>query len=103
MKKNVCVVIGSRANYSSIKSVLKEINDSDFLNLQLITTGSAVLDRYGNVAKLIQNDGFVPLASVNALVEGETLTTMAKSVGLGIIELSSLFENIKPEDSLSSF
>ena len=97
LKKNVCVVIGSRANYSSIKSVLKEINDSDFLNLQLITTGSAVLDRYGNVAKLIQNDGFVPLASVNALVEGETLTTMAKSVGLGIIELSSLFENIKPD------
>ncbi len=95
--RNICIVIGSRAHYSSIKSVLFEIKKSANLNLQLITTGSAVLDRYGNVANLIKSDGFKIQASVNALVEGETLTTMAKSAGLGIIELSSIFENIKPD------
>ena len=75
--RNICIVIGSRAHYSSIKSVLFEIKKSAILNLQLITTGSAVLDRYGNVANLIKSDGFKIQASVNALVEGETLTTMA--------------------------
>ena len=95
--RNICIVIGSRAHYSSIKSVLSEVKKSANLNLQLITTGSAVLDRYGNVANLIQSDGFKIQASVNALVEGETLTTMAKSAGLGVIELSSIFENIKPD------
>ena len=94
--RKICVVIGSRANYSSIKSVLTEINLSSSLELQIVLCGSAVLERYGNVAKLIEKDGFSITASLDTLIEGETPATMSKSVGLGLIELSSLFERISP-------
>lgn len=95
--RKICVVVGSRANYSSIKSVLNQINSSSFLELQIVLCGSAVLERYGNVAKLIEKDGFSIAASLDTLIEGETPATMSKSVGLGLIELSSLFERISPD------
>ena len=57
MRKIFCF-IGSRANYSSIKSVLKEINKHPQLKLFLIVGASAVLDKYGSVEKLIEKDGF---------------------------------------------
>ena len=58
---------------------------------------SAVLHRFGNVREVIERDGFRPVASVHTIVEGETPTTMAKSTGLGIIELATQFENLQPD------
>ena len=77
--RKVCVVIGSRANYSSIKSALKAIKDHPNLQLQIIANSSAVLERYGNVANLIENDGFLINQKFYMVVEGENPTTMAKT------------------------
>jgi len=46
--RNVCVFIGSRANYSSIKSVLRAVRQHPALKLQLIVGASALLDRFGS-------------------------------------------------------
>jgi UDP-hydrolysing UDP-N-acetyl-D-glucosamine 2-epimerase len=96
-RKKICVVIGSRANYSSIKSAMRAISKHDGLALQVVVGASAVLDRYGSVVNLIESDGFTPVARIHMLIEGETPTTMAKSTGLGLIELSSIFDQIKPD------
>lgn len=95
--KKICVVIGSRANYSSIKSAMRAIRNHDKLELQLIVGASAILDRYGAVINLIERDGFIPSARVHMLIEGETPATMAKSTGLGLLELPTLFEQLKPD------
>lgn len=96
-KKKICVVIGSRANYSSIKSAMRAIQAHSALELQLIVGASAVLDRYGSVVNLIESDGFKPHARVTMLIEGETPATMAKSTGLGLLELPTLFEQLAPD------
>ncbi|NEW96025.1 UDP-N-acetylglucosamine 2-epimerase [Rhodopseudomonas sp. BR0G17] len=96
-KKKICVVVGSRANYSSIKSAMRAIKEHPALELQLIVAASAVLDRYGSVVNLIEKDGFTPHARVTMLIEGETPATMAKSTGLGLIELPTLFEQLAPD------
>ena len=95
--KKVCVFIGSRANYSSIKSAMRAIQRHPDLELQLIVGASAILDRYGVVIKLIEQDGFEPSARVHMLIEGETPATMAKSTGLGLMELPTLFEQLCPD------
>ena len=95
--KNICVVIGSRANYSSIKSGMRAIAAHPELELQLVCCASAILDRYGSVIELIRSDGFEPDAEVYMLIEGETPATMAKSTGLGLLELPSVFERLKPD------
>lgn len=67
------------------------------LQLQLVVGASALLDRYGSVVSLIEQDGFEPIAKVNMLIEGETPETMAKSTGLGLLELPTVFGHIKPD------
>lgn len=95
--KKICVVVGSRANYSSIKSAMKAIQNHPALELQLVVAASAILDRYGSVAQLIEQDGFKPNAAVNMLIEGETPLTMAKSTGLGLLELPTVFDQLNPD------
>jgi UDP-hydrolysing UDP-N-acetyl-D-glucosamine 2-epimerase len=97
MKRKICVVIGSRANYSSIKSAMRAIAAHPELELQVVVGASALLDRYGTVVDLIERDGFATCARVHMLIEGETPMTMAKSTGLGLIELSSVFDRIAPD------
>ena len=95
--KKICVVIGSRANYSSIKSAMKAINEHSSLELILLVGASAILDRYGGVIELIKSDGFIPSATFHMLIEGGNPTTMAKSTGLGLIEIPTLFDQLKPD------
>jgi len=95
--RKICVVIGSRANYSSIKSLLSAVQEHESLQLQTVVAASALLDRYGAVVDLIEADGFKPDAKVHMLIEGETPATMAKSTGLGLIELPSVFERLAPD------
>ncbi|MDP6585948.1 MAG: UDP-N-acetylglucosamine 2-epimerase, partial [Anaerolineales bacterium] len=95
--RKVCVFIGSRANYSSIKSVMRGIKDHDDLELQVVFGASAMLDRYGKVEELIRIDGFSPDYTFHNIVEGENPTTMAKSTGLGILEMATVLDNLKPD------
>jgi UDP-hydrolysing UDP-N-acetyl-D-glucosamine 2-epimerase len=95
--RKVCVVVGSRANYSSIKSAMQAIAAHPHLELQLVVGASALLDRYGSVTELIERDGFEPDEKVFMLIEGETPATMAKSTGLGLLELPTAFERLEPD------
>lgn len=96
-KRKVCVVVNSRANYGRIKSVLRAISAHPDLELKLIVGASALLWRFGNVAEQIKADGYPINAVVYSIVEGENPTTMAKSTGMGIMELATQFENLKPD------
>lgn len=95
--RKICVVVGSRANYSSIKSAMRAIQKHPNLELQVVVGASALLDRFGSVADLVEADGFKPVAKVNMIIEGETPVTMAKSTGLGLLELPTIFDQLKPD------
>lgn len=95
--RKVLIVIGSRANYSSIKSVMRAVREHPDLTLQLVVGASALLDRFGSVIDVIESDGFAADAKVTMIVEGETPATMAKSTGLGLLEFPTMFEMLKPD------
>lgn len=95
--KKVCVFVGSRANYSSIKSVMIAVQAHPKLELQVILGASAILDRFGRVEDLIRKDGFKPDFIFHNLIEGENPATMAKSTGLGLIDASMILNNLKPD------
>jgi UDP-hydrolysing UDP-N-acetyl-D-glucosamine 2-epimerase len=63
----------------------------------VVVAASALLSRYGNAIDFIKADGFDIDAKVFSVLEGENTTAAAKTTGLGIIELSSVFENLKPD------
>ena len=96
-KRKICVVVTARPSYSRIRTALKAIQNHPDLELQLVVAASAILDRYGNTHQLIERDGFKINARVFMVVEGENLPTMAKTTGLGLMELSTVFDNLKPD------
>ncbi|MBA3454729.1 MAG: UDP-N-acetylglucosamine 2-epimerase (hydrolyzing) [Deltaproteobacteria bacterium] len=96
-KRSVCVVITARPSYSRIKTALTAINKHPALELKLVVAASALLDRYGNAVNVIEKDGFKINERVFMVLEGESPTSMAKTTGLGMIELATVFDNLKPD------
>lgn len=97
MTRKVGLVITARASYARIKTALQAIQNHQELELQLIVAASALLDRYGSIVDYVQADGFEVAARVYIVLEGENLITSAKSTGLGIMELATIFGNLQPD------
>lgn len=96
-KRQVAVVVTARPTYSRIKTALKEIDKHSKLNLQLVVAGSALLNRYGAAVNYIQEDGFLVAEKIYNVLEGENPTSMAKTTGIGIMELATAFQNLEPD------
>ncbi len=96
-KRKICVVVTARPSYSRVRTALQAIKDHPDLELQLVAAASALLDRYGRVVNHIRQDGFDIQAQVYMVLEGENLTTSAKTTGLGVMELATVFDNLKPD------
>lgn len=96
-KRKIAVVITARPSYSRVKTVLAAIQKHPDLELQLVVAASALLDRYGSAVNYIEKDGFDIAAKVFNVLEGENLTAAAKTTGIGILELSTVFDNLKPD------
>lgn len=96
-KRKIAVVITARPSYSRVKTVLSAIQEHTDLELQLVVAASALLDRYGSAVNYIEKDGFTIAAKVFNVLEGENLTAAAKTTGIGILELSTVFDNLKPD------
>lgn len=96
-KRKIAVVITARPSYSRVKTVLTAIQMNPELELQLVVAASALLDRYGSAVNYIEKDGFTIAAKVFNVLEGENLTAAAKTTGIGILELSTVFDNLMPD------
>ncbi|MAZ25741.1 MAG: UDP-N-acetylglucosamine 2-epimerase (hydrolyzing) [Cytophagaceae bacterium] len=96
-RRRICVVVTARPSYSRVKTALRAIDEHPDLELQLVIAGSALLDRYGNAVEFIQRDGFKIAEKVFIVLEGENPTAMAKTTGLGVMELANVFYNLQPD------
>lgn len=95
--RKICVVVTARPSYSRVKTLLKAIEKHPDLELQLVVAASALLERYGSAIEHIEQDGFAISARVFNVLEGENLTAAAKTTGIGILELSTVFDNLQPD------
>lgn len=96
-KRKICAVVTARPSYSRIKTALIAIREHPKLELQLVVAGSALLGRYGNAVDFIEEDGFIVNEKVFTVLEGENKTAMAKTTGLGVMELATVFHKLNPD------
>lgn len=92
----VAVVVTARPSYARIKTALEHIDARDDLSLEVVAAGSAVLERYGCVADVMEADGFPPIRVYSGL-EGGTPEAMVKNTGLLAVELGGLFARERPD------
>jgi UDP-hydrolysing UDP-N-acetyl-D-glucosamine 2-epimerase len=96
MTRFVCMPVIDRANWGRLEPVARAIRECPDLMLHIICGGSSVLARFGCVADDIEQAGY----SVSRLyheVEGNLPTTMAQSVGAGVMAFAHEFDKLKPD------
>jgi len=96
-KRKICVAIFSRANYGSIKKVLEELKKNKNIHLQILTGGSANIEKYGLTSKIIKKDNFKIDEEIYFFVDGDKPVTMVKTTALGMIETSTALQRLKPD------
>lgn len=96
-RRRVCVVLVDRANYGRMHPVMEAIQSDEWLDLVTLCAGTMLLERFGQTEANVLADGFSVDGRVYMEVEGSVPSTMAKSIGLGVIEFSSEFQRLKPD------
>lgn len=96
-RRKICVLLVDRANYGRLKPVMRAIASHPALELQVLTAGTMVLERFGLPVRILQEDGFDIHGRVFMEIEGSFPVTMAKSVGLGVLEFASEFQRLQPD------
>ncbi|MBW2664193.1 MAG: UDP-N-acetylglucosamine 2-epimerase (hydrolyzing), partial [Deltaproteobacteria bacterium] len=94
--RKICVVLVDRANYGRMHPVMRAIEADPDLELITVCAGTMLLERFGHAVKIVEADGFQVDGRVYLEVEGSVPTTMAKSIGLGIIEFTTEFHRLQP-------
>lgn len=97
MKKRICVVTGSRAEYGLLEPLLKLLkSDSNFI-LQVVATGMHLSPIFGSTYKEIEAAGFTLRAKVNILSRSDSSVGVAKSIGTGVARFADVFERLCPD------
>ncbi|EQA61123.1 UDP-N-acetyl-D-glucosamine 2-epimerase, UDP-hydrolysing [Leptospira alexanderi serovar Manhao 3 str. L 60] len=97
LKRKVCVVTGTRAEYGLLYWLMKEIEADSDLELQIIVTGMHLSTEFGLTYRQIEQDGFKINTKVEMLLSSDTAVGITKSMGLGIIGFAEAFENLRPD------
>ena len=97
-KIKICCITGTRADYPRVKSVLHKINNNQRFELQIIVTGSHLLESHGNSFKEIINDGFKIDKKVPMYTESfNTPYGMATATSRCMTGIASALDELKPD------
>ena len=96
-KRKICVVTGSRAEYGLLCPILIKIQESNKLELQLISTSSHHSTEYGLTYKHIENDGFTIDDKINNLFPSDSNSSIVKSTAKATALLSDTFDRLEPD------
>ncbi|TGB02730.1 UDP-N-acetylglucosamine 2-epimerase [Halobacillus salinus] len=97
MKRNICVVTGTRAEYGLLYWLMKQLNDHDQFQLQVIATGMHLSPEFGLTYQGIEEDGFLIDEKIEMLLSSDTPRGIAKSIGLGTIGFGDAFARLQPD------
>lgn len=97
MKRRIAVFTGTRAEYGLLYWLMKEIQASEQLTLQVIVSGMHLSPEFGETWKQVEDDGFPVDAKVEMLLSSDTPVGVIKSMGLGTIGFADALDRLKPD------
>ncbi len=97
MKKKICVITSSRADYGLLKPLLKEIKLDKSLTLQLIVRGMHLSAAFGLTFRDIKKDGFKIDRKVNIGLRSDTPVGISASMALAVKGFAEALLALKPD------
>ncbi len=96
MKRKICVVTGTRAEYGLLYWLMKELETDNELELQIIATGMHLSPEFGLTYKEIERE-FKINKKIEMLLSSDTAIGISKSMGLAQISFAESYEELKPD------
>ncbi|MED3833341.1 UDP-N-acetylglucosamine 2-epimerase [Peribacillus frigoritolerans] len=96
-KKEILCITGTRADYGIYRPLLLKLEKDPAFNLSLIVTGMHLLQEYGETIQEIQKDKLKISATPSILVKGDNKSSMAQSLGLGLLHFSEILKLKNPD------
>ncbi|MFA5147192.1 MAG: UDP-N-acetylglucosamine 2-epimerase [Candidatus Omnitrophota bacterium] len=97
MKKKICAITGSRADYGIYHPVFRAIKGSRHLELYIVATCMHLMREFGYTAREIEKDGFRIYRKADISYGEDTAVAMSVSVGKAVILLSKIFAELRPD------
>jgi len=97
MRRKICVVSGSRAEYGLLRWLMEQIRACPDLELQLIVTGTHLAPEFGLTYREIEGDGFHIDRKLEILLSGDNAVGIAKSMGLALIAFADTLQELQPD------
>ncbi|MFC1510857.1 UDP-N-acetylglucosamine 2-epimerase [Candidatus Margulisiibacteriota bacterium] len=97
IKKKICFITGTRADYGILCPVMKAVQSCPQLSLYVIATAMHLMKDFGYTVREIEADGFKIYDKVNISYQKDTGEAMAISVGSAITKFSKSFKKLKPD------
>ncbi len=100
-KRKVCFIITSYIHYSRNFLILEELRKRDDVELHIILGGVVLLERYAshnfNIKSILEDEGYANIHEAYFNLDGDNYIVKSKTVGLGIVEFSSIFHAMNPD------
>lgn len=90
-RRNVCVVTGTRAEYGALRPVMRAIDRTTGLHLQVCISGMHLLRRFGFTARTVQRDGWGETFRVPMQTDRDSPAEQALGLGRGVQGMASAF------------
>lgn len=95
--RRIAVVSSSRADYGHLYWILKELDAAGDVDLRIIATAAHLSPKFGHTVERIRDDGFTVEACIESLLDADTDTAMAKTIGLTTLGLADALGRLRPD------
>ncbi len=97
MKKTICIITGSRAEYGLLYPLIKVLSSTAAFKLQIVATGMHLSSEFGCTYKEIETDGFKIAKKIRVLSTQDSAVAITKSISLGCAGFADAFKSLNPD------
>jgi GDP/UDP-N,N'-diacetylbacillosamine 2-epimerase (hydrolysing) len=97
VRRRVCVITGTRAEYGLLRWLMEEIRASAILELQVVAAGMHLAPEFGCTYREIERDGFSVDRKVELLLSSDTAVGISKSIGIGVMGFADALQQLAPD------
>lgn len=97
MKKNICVITGSRAEYGLFLPLLKLLKSNKAFRLQVMVTGMHLSREFGLTYREIEKDGFKINERVDIELDSDKPQGILNSMGLALSGIGKALKRLEPD------
>ncbi len=96
MKKTICIVTGTRAEYGLLRPIIKQVIATNSFEIKIVATGMHLSEDFGLTYKEIEADGISIDAKIDVLQNDDSNKAMSKAIGIGVIRFAEYFGKTQP-------